>query len=756
MNPKFTQDSVVGGCMRVVGVRLGGLGVLSRLALIVGLLAAPGEAAAEDVQAALAGVGEDLATAEKRIGEIGANLTSRRGLIGQFEAIVRYEDALFRYLMGDFDGAAKEFFTLIESGALGDDVRHADSQWLFAECLFELGSYTLAEEGYSVILRSGDRHPHFASSVRRLLELYGITGDAKAFYNLYNAYIVSNKVSATDEVKYTLAKSFRRQGAALYVQANNLRWQGQVYGAEAMRDQAEQAFARAKSQLTQVGAGGNFYARSRYSIGVILLQQGELSAAYKRAEGQDASVAELRASAFSAAIDEFKVVAAVPQTSPEDIEVVDLANLAIARLCDELGRHDEALVTYALITNVSRYFPDALYERVWTAIKIEDYDSALASAEIFLLAFPEHRYTAQLKVIQGSLHMKEKQYKQALVSYERVVAEYTPLYDRVSKIADDNLSANDWFSRLAAAPDPAAYFNDELPLYAVEMLVSDPGMAKALRIYREAERQRADIAASETLIAEIEAALAAGAGGAAQQSEQELTSVSLSLQRAQGELLAAEESLLQEVGDSALREQVGAITSRREQLRAELTVARAGGELSANPALSAEYVKLRAELKGLRGGVSDPIAQGQLAEIDKHWATLGGLDKKVADLQGRLGGVQSGELATIQRRLDQEKAAVATSKVAVDATLIEAGALAGQVTQEGFRELEDQFSLSILKADRGIVDVYWVEKVRVTDELKAVKTDRSAMVANLEAQFNVIRQGLPPEPTPTAVEGTED
>lgn len=754
MNPKFTQDSVDGGCMRVVGVRSGGLGVLSRLALIVGLLAAPGVAAAEDVQSALAGVGEDLAAADKRLGEIGANLTNRRGLIGQFEAIVRYEDAVYRYLMGDFDGAAKEFFTLIESGALGDDIRHADSQWYFAECLFELGSYTLAEEGYSVIVRSGDRHAHFASSVRRLLELYGITGDAKAFYNLYNAYIVSNKVSATDEVKYTLAKSFRRQGAALYVQANNLRWQGQVYGAEAMRDQAEQAFARAKSQLTQVGAGGNFYARARYSIGVILLQQGELSAAYKRAEGQDASVAELRAAAFSAAIDEFKVVAAVPQTSPEDIEVVDLANLAIARLYDELGRHDEALATYALIKRASKYFPDALYEMVWTAIKIEDYEAALDSAEIFLLAFPEHRYTAQLKVIQGSLHMKEKQYKQALTSYERVVAEYSPLYDRVSKIADDSLSANDWFSRLAAAPDPAAYFNDELPLYAVEMLVTDPGMAKALRIYREAERQRADIAASEALITEIEAALAAGAGGAAQASEQELIGVSLSLQRAQGELLAAEEALLQEVGDSALREQVGALTLRREQARSSLTTS--GGELSANPALTAEYVKLRAELKGLRGGVSDPIAQGQLAEIDKHWATLGGLDKKVAELQGRLGGVQSGELATIQRRLDQEKSAVATSKVAVDAALVEAGALAGQVTQEGFRELEDQFALSILKADRGIVDVYWVEKVRVTDELKAVKTDRSAMVANLEAQFSVIRQGLPPEPTPTAVEGTED
>ncbi|MEY3211509.1 MAG: hypothetical protein RIT28_1990, partial [Pseudomonadota bacterium] len=114
MNPKFTQDSVDGGCMRVVGVRSGRLGVLSRLALIVGLLAAPGVAAAEDVQTALAGVGEDLATAEKRIGEIGANLTTRRGLIGQFEAIVRYEDAFYRYLMGDFDGAAKEFFTLIE------------------------------------------------------------------------------------------------------------------------------------------------------------------------------------------------------------------------------------------------------------------------------------------------------------------------------------------------------------------------------------------------------------------------------------------------------------------------------------------------------------------------------------------------------------------------------------------------------------------------------------------------------------------
>jgi hypothetical protein len=68
--------------------------------------------------------------------------------------------------------------------------------------------------------------------------------------------------------------------------------------------------------------------------------------------------------------------------------------------------------------------------------------------------------------------------------------------------------------------------------------------------------------------------------------------------------------------------------------------------------------------------------------------------------------------------------------------------LAARVTRVGFARLDAQVYESIMRADRGIVDVYWVRKSEVLDERERLAEERAVRTAELEARFSLIRQKL--------------
>lgn len=671
---------------------------LPRLASLALALAWSPVVSAQDLTAQLGQLSKDVQGAEENITRLRTDLTGRQGaLIGPLEATRRFQEATFQMWMKNYDTAAKEFFILLESGALEGTPEYRDSQWHLAECLFGLGSYVLAEEVYRTMIDAGPQHPFFAGSVRRMLEIYGITGDAEAFSDLYNRFILSNKVAPSSAIQYTLAKSFYRQ----------------------------KQYPRAKSQLSEIPPGDEYYTRARYYLGTILVVEGD----------------------YTSAIEEYRLVAAVVPETPEDRKVVDLANLALGRLYYEKGDFIASLTYYEKIRNSSDFFPDALYEMVWTSIKTEDYRQALQSVETFLLAFPEHQYTAQLKLLQGNLYMKEKRYEEALASYEEVAGEYTPVLSSIQGITRDPVAPKDWFRSLAATPDIERFYTEDLPLYAVRLLASDPEVDRALDLYREAERQQAEVRESEALITEIEAALAAGSGGSVSRSGAELSGLDFSVVQLQAQLLAAEEAWLRATAPESTQQKLDTLRAERELKAAELS-GRGGtpggpDRDAVNSELARLYANSRTELGALRAQSTDPNAAQVTANLDGLWRRLQAVQAQSAELRGRMGGLQTTELSTLRARLEVEKRVVADSKSRASTTLVEAEQLCADVTRAGFRELEETFAVSLLRADRGVVDVYWVEKVRVSEELKAVQADRSMLLQSLDAQFDVIRQGLP-------------
>ncbi|MEL6343424.1 MAG: tetratricopeptide repeat protein, partial [Myxococcota bacterium] len=418
--------------------------------------------AARDFNEDLSNVDFELQEVEEQVERLSLDFTQRRGLIGAAEARQRYEDAVYTYLVGEYEAAASTFFALVESEALVSEALDLDSEWYLSECLFEMGNYASALDAYQHIVDTGPQHPFFVDAVRRQLEVYGIQRDNDAFQALYRQYVLSGIVEPNDQIKYTVGKSFYRRGA--------------------------EGYARAKGMFTEIAPDSPYYSRARYFMGTILSAQGD----------------------FDAAIAEFtKSAEATPNTAATR-EVQELAWLALGRLYYEVGRYDKSIEYYQNLDSTSPYFADQLYELAWTYIKQESWADALQAIEIFLIAFPEHRYTMQLQLTQGHLHMKEETFEKALVSYETVVDDYTPVREQLARLEGERESA----ARIFAQMSEDEAFDDSLalPSYAVEMLIEGPEVARAVEVNAQLAQQRQDLTDTQSLIEEVELALAGSTG----------------------------------------------------------------------------------------------------------------------------------------------------------------------------------------------------------------------------------------------------
>ncbi len=752
------------------------------------LLGAPVWAADRALTSEVEVVETDLRETEARVERLAQDYEQRRGLIGAAEATRRYEDAVYDNLGGEYEKAAMAFYVLVEAEALNTRTLQQDSQWYLGECLFELGNWATAIDAYQLVIASGESHPFFADAVRRQLEVYGILGDAENFYALYRTWILSGRVASTEQVRYTVAKSFYRQGET----------------------------ARAKAMFTEIPVGGEYYARARYFMGTILAAEGE----------------------FEPALVEFRKVVDAEDASRE---VKELAWMALGRIDYEIGRYDEALTAYQEIPSGSEYFADQLYEMVWSYIKQEDWESALQQTEIFLIAFPEHPYAVQLKLDMGHLHMKNEAFEKALAAYETVVTDYTPLQRQLARVEDGTEDPGLFFEKMVEGGSLEGE-SARLPEYARALLVNDPDIARAVDASRTLRSQRSDIDDSKSTVQEISSVLTSSndAIGTFARGRSELTRVRDEALGFRIRLLQLEIATLDDVGGARIdaelprkREELALLVTRSQQVQdvenassdryqahedqvrtvqgvastvgrlnqdllAELAATRRafidkerelsvgdkerlerdiaaidaslqqadrdlgrlqsdatrravmssvprarGGETETERGLLTEdFDRMHRGLRGLREGSSLGGAAATFSKLDELWLRSVESDARAVRTLAALGQAEGRELAVLRARLKEEAARVDNLDGEVARVDRSAGDVASAITRAGFGALEDSLYETIMRADRGIVDVYWLRKTEVADEKTRLATERADRLQELDARFGLIRQKL--------------
>ena len=779
---------------------------LMRLGAILaaaGIFAAPAFADDQDLYTRLAEIEARQAEQRESLGHIASVATNRSGFLSAQEAQKRYEDAVFSALMGDTERAALEFDVLIRSGAIASDTVRTDAEWYLGETLFQLENYATAQDAYQQIVDQGEQHPFFAGAVRRLLELYGLTGDSQSFYDLYNKFVATRRVAANALINYTVAKSLYRQGD----------------------------WARSKSLFLECCEGSDYAPQAHYFVGTILVLQENLD---------DAAM-------------EFRHVTESPVTNNEIREVVDLANLAYGRVQYELGNYTEATNAYLEVGRDSRYFADQLYELVWTFIKqgesettrdgqLSAYEEAIRAVEIFLLAFPEHRYAAQLKVVRGHLHMKQERYENANAAYERVVTEYSPIRDLVAAVAVSREQPRLFFERLAEEDALDRLDREGLPPFAAEMLYNREDLGAIVGMRRELDSQRHELGVSAEIAEELDAAFSAGVSklGAFQNAYETLKWMRVDQVALMSDLMALEEDYLLANTTGSTQAHVRAIqqermlvtdvasadqrddlaTAEREQVKADqvravqsqaFLVEQIGRELLTEAEATVEYLDsgqhrveaadvrnlqeeldkvqnslrdaisqlrplqseatlrrilgtssqpanaqiagmdqsvkdnfagVRRELGQYRSKVTTPGAYDLFSRVDHLWGDIDNVTGKIDDIAALLTRVEQEEIVRLEQEFVREANGLSRLEAGVASVWNETSELGVDATRAGFADLTDFFNESVMKADMGIVDVYWLRKVEVSDRIEQLNEERVELMKELDRRFEAIHAKL--------------
>ncbi len=759
------------------------------LLLALGLVATAG--IVEDLDRAEVSADELLLTAE----QLDHRIAPGRAFINQVDALARFEDNLFKLMIGEYREAAEGFFALVTTGVLQDQGLHRDAEWYLSEALLGMGNVVTAEARFRVVAED-DGHPFREEAVRRLLELYATTGQEERFNELYESEIVRGRVEASGIVAYTIAKSF------------------------AVRGDRE----RARTYFESVPEDDPYYTRARYFLGVLAVQEGDLEAA----------------------IPFFEAAAAGSVTDVAHRKVQDLALLALARIAYERSDFTTAGDYYQQIGGDSHYLADVLREQVWSFIKQNRYDEALRAIDLFLLAFPEHRYTGELRVIQGHLYMGCAQqpercpnpdfpsgegdaYERALVTYERIVEDYTPIQQRFATLAASEEEPEQYFRQVFAARTPDA---TGLPAFAISMMRDDDELHHAITVYERLQEQHADLEESERIIVELGAILAGPTqvGGFEASRYQAISNQARAI-REQVELLDLEKAWLAEQdvdGIERFEQEMATIQSmardaeKRVQRQRRLQQRQSG----ASSALHAEMQELERaiadghdEIALIRRKLAAPNAldeqarrdvERELAAVEDELnlsrdrlselrvrlsqlrmpldattevaASSAGVDEElnsaIGNLRDSYRAMRPAKATAIARRFDaihqrlqnaqeiyarvldrielladteierirqlfeKEVEEVRSQRTEIASVTDVTEELAVAITRRGFARMADFFEDSVLKAEMGIIDVYWARKLEIADQRERIQNERNRLVAELERRFAIIRQKM--------------
>ena len=427
------------------------------IACIVTLLLSPFAHAKQTAWTASA-TNAELVELQQEVERVGQNYSRRSGVIGSTDAKARFDDAVVQYLLGNYKSAAETLYVLLETESLhgleGFDYER-EAEWYIADSAHRLGQYALLEEyAYRIIEQPG--HLFFTDAVRLLLESYGRRDQSIDFQQIYRRFVITGQVESSNELNYSIGKSFYFQGDT----------------------------SQAKQALFEVQEGSVLWYKAQYFLGGIYVAEENLEQAIE---------------AFQGAIN--------PNAEKQDeIHLNELARIAIARVHFEQRNYLQAITYYEQIPYSSPYFLDRLYETSWSLIGLERWNDAIDIIKIFIEAYPENEHASQFKNTLGDLYLQIKKYEQAQKNYTQVIEQLEPVYERLEGLMTQQALVEELLeAKLNGTQDTLDF---KLPDNIESKLLNDPTLNKTVEVVSLTSEQRQDVNNAQGYIEEIAAVLA--------------------------------------------------------------------------------------------------------------------------------------------------------------------------------------------------------------------------------------------------------
>jgi tetratricopeptide (TPR) repeat protein len=366
---------------------------MRRLALICGLgVLSAGTARAEDVDA----LGGKVLELDTRVSELDRALKPPAEP-GPEIAERRLIDAQVLYELKNYEAASMILFDVVEKYPQAS--AYPEALFYLADSLFLKRDYLSSRRFFEKIVELGPSQRRYQEALQRLIDLSLHTGD----YSPVDGYIAKLEGLPADKqlpsVPYVKGKYFFFR----------------------------QTYDKALESLKGIGPTHVYYIHALYFVGAANVALG----------GEHLDDALLA----------FATILKNPPKTDSQKRIAELAHLAMARIYLDRGQLTNSLDEYGKIPTKSDYFNDSLYESAWVAIKGKDYVKARRSLDLLLTNAPESSLAPEVKLLIGSLHIREESYGPATDQFAKTREEYDPIHKQLA--AD-----------LQKAGDAPAYFRE--------------------------------------------------------------------------------------------------------------------------------------------------------------------------------------------------------------------------------------------------------------------------------------------------------
>jgi hypothetical protein len=169
--------------------------------------------------------------------------------------------------------------------------------------------------------------------------------------------------------------------------------------------------------------------------------------------------------------------------------------------------------------------------------------------------------------------------------------------------------------------------------------------------------------------------------------------------------------------------------------------ARDDGNVAIAGGISVGLDALHRDVRTLRSQNTSADA-ASFSKVDQYWVRVHDADARAVATGAVLDQVEQVEVAVLKRTLEEQVTTVEQLGGEVDRVTSGTRDLAVDITRASLNELETRLFETILEADMGIVDVYWLRKSEVVERRQELKTERSDRISEMEARFALIRQKL--------------
>lgn len=384
----------------------------------------------------------------------------------------RLREGEIHFLLSDYLRASIVLYDVVEDPSLRSHPRYDDCLYFFAESLRRIQQYSGARRHLEDLLTraQGER---LKDVILSLLEIASATGR----YDGVDGYIQRLRSAGSlsrPDVDYL-------QGKMIFQSA----------GSDPVRlDEAHRVFR-------SITSGHAVSAQAAYYAGVTKVRQGQY----------DAAITE-----FNEALGRAKGMGASGKL------MVDLSNLALARLYQELGHLTEAVDRYQEIGRNSPSFQDTLFEVAWAHVKAasqhedaakrdEALARALRTAELLMATGPSSKMFPEARILEGNLQIRLGAPESAYDTFESIIQRYGGARSKLAELISSNPNPRQFFDQLIVDDIGSSRSTDFIPPVAVDWAHDSPGVKRAVAVMADLGQAETFQLESEELLDKLESAM---------------------------------------------------------------------------------------------------------------------------------------------------------------------------------------------------------------------------------------------------------